>query len=473
MSSTTTTGRCAAVVVAAGFGLALTTGHGIAAADSTGTKPSGSANSSSSPSTKKSNSSKKTDTSAAAPDAAAVGTTVRSPGVVHSRPKTAKPAKTASPAEADAATAAPGVTSAATVPTAQVAAVPTPDDLLAIFVSNGTAAHPNGGLLIGNGFSWDATTCVATLCGGGQAGFLQGNGGNGFNGGNGGNAGLVGNGGNGGNGLAIVNFGAGGNGGNAGLIGDGGAGGASERTVVMASGGNGGSAGLLFGNGGAGGQSSTGANGGSGGAGGAFFGVGGRGGTAGGGTLQCGDVGSTCIVVVSGGIGGAGGAGGLFMGQDGSTGAAPLSAGALQLLGYTPIRNDQVNANGGASAYPDEKDPSKPYAIPGTVVSNVVLPVGTSLGRFGYPGGGYLTPGGEYFAQLALNPSSSVAPYFQYVVADPSKLPEGYSIEQSQVAAFYGQPGGGVQYRIIGPQGATGLNGTVQALLDSGYLVQK
>jgi len=66
-------------------------------------------------------------------------------------------------------------------------------DFIAIFVSSGTAAHPNAGLLLGNGFSYDATTCAGGVaCNGGHAGLL-GNGGNGFNGGAGGSAELVGN----------------------------------------------------------------------------------------------------------------------------------------------------------------------------------------------------------------------------------------------------------------------------------------
>ena len=44
-------------------------------------------------------------------------------------------------------------------------------------------------------------------------------------------------------------------------------------------------------------------------------------------------------------------------------------------------------------------------------------------------------------------------------------------IEQSQVAPYYGQPGGGIQYRIT--FGGQEIPGGVQALLDSGYLALK
>src|SRR5581483_6649891 len=98
-------------------------------------------------------------------------------------------------------------------------------DFIAIFISNGTAAHPSAGLLIGNGFSYDASTCTGgQACNGGSAG-LFGNGGDGVNGGNGGGAGLFGgNGGAGGAGAAGVagvnngDGGAGGGGGNLGLL---------------------------------------------------------------------------------------------------------------------------------------------------------------------------------------------------------------------------------------------------------------
>ncbi|MCB0950195.1 MAG: hypothetical protein KDB44_13135, partial [Mycobacterium sp.] len=71
---------------------------------------------------------------------------------------------------------------------------------------NGTALHPDAGILTGNGYSFtendvDQTPyCVAgQACNGGNAGLLFGRGGDGFEGGNGGNAYLFGRGGNGGN----------------------------------------------------------------------------------------------------------------------------------------------------------------------------------------------------------------------------------------------------------------------------------
>ena len=111
--------------------------------------------------------------------------------------------------------------------------------------------------------------------------------------------------------------------------------------------------------------------------------------------------------------------------------------------------------------------PTKPYAVPGTVIPDANLQPGTVIGRFGYPGGAYLAPDGTPFAQLALPPDSALKPYYQYVVKDPTRLPPGYHIEQSQVAPWFHQPGGGIQYRVIGPDGK---DASVDALLDSEYL---
>ena len=313
---------------------------------------------------------------------------------------------------------------------------------MAFFFSDGTADHPNAGLLIGSGFSFDASTCLGTNpCAGGMAGLLIGNGGNGFNGGTGGSAGFFGNGGNGGD---------------------------APRAQAGINGGNGGAAGLFFGNGGSGGEASTGANGGAGGRGGLLSGLGGDGGTGGSGVVQCTQGQPTCSVVTVGGRGGAAGSGGLF-GRGGLSGAAPLPLDARLFVGYRATYNDQVRPDGGGLAYPDDNDPSKPYAIPGTVVPDVQLPYGLVLSRFGYAGGSYLAPDGAFFAQLALPPSSSVAPYFEYVVADPTKIPSGYRIEQSQVAPWFGQPGGGIQYRITGPDGK---DAPVQALVSAGFLTR-
>jgi Tuberculosis necrotizing toxin len=136
--------------------------------------------------------------------------------------------------------------------------------------------------------------------------------------------------------------------------------------------------------------------------------------------------------------------------------------------GYHPVDpGPEFTKADGSLFYPDDTLATKPYAVPGTVIPDANLPPGTVLGRFGHPGGAYLAPDGTPFAQLALPPQSALKPYYQYVVKDPTALPPGYHIEQSQVAPWFHQPGGGIQYRVIGPDGK---DAPVEVLTDSGYL---
>lgn len=59
----------------------------------------------------------------------------------------------------------------------------TPGSVISFFISDGTAAHPDAGLLIGNGYSFGPGTCAGSApCDGGRGGLLFGNGGNGSDG---------------------------------------------------------------------------------------------------------------------------------------------------------------------------------------------------------------------------------------------------------------------------------------------------
>lgn len=147
---------------------------------------------------------------------------------------------------------------------------------------------------------------------------------------------------------------------------------------------------------------------------------------------------------------------------------APLHPEHPLFDGYHPADPGPKYTNpDGSLRYPDAADPTKPYAVPGTVVDNAQLPKGTVLGRFGYPGGEWLAPEGTPFAKLALPNESALKPYFQYIVEDPTKLPPGWRIEQSQVAPWFNQPGMGPQYRIIAP---VGERASTQELLEWGFL---
>ncbi len=185
-----------------------------------------------------------------------------------------------------------------------------------LLFGDGTAENPHAGILIGNGFSWTAETCIgAAACHGGNAGLL-GSGGNGYNSGHGGSAGWFGGGGDGGDGIPGATGGDGGTGGL--FMGDGGAGGAGGAALLPSEsggdGGDGGSTGLLSvlgrgGHGGAGGHGMTGGQG----------GAGGQGGVGGNGSLVWGSGGDGG----DGGDGGSGGTAGLG-GVAGEAGAARI-----------------------------------------------------------------------------------------------------------------------------------------------------
>ncbi|MEB3980851.1 TNT domain-containing protein [Mycobacterium sp. 663a-19] len=146
----------------------------------------------------------------------------------------------------------------------------------------------------------------------------------------------------------------------------------------------------------------------------------------------------------------------------------PLPSDHPLFHGYQPIEpGPEFTRPDGSLIYPDDSLPTKPYAVPGTVMPDAQLPEGTVLSRFGYPGGSYMAAQGTPFAELSLPPDSALKPYFQYVVDNPEALPRGYHIEESEVAPWFHQPGGGTQYRVIGPDGK---DAPVDALLESGYL---
>ncbi|WP_167305437.1 TNT domain-containing protein [Mycolicibacterium neoaurum] len=111
----------------------------------------------------------------------------------------------------------------------------------------------------------------------------------------------------------------------------------------------------------------------------------------------------------------------------------------------------------GELIYPDENDPSKPYAIPGTIrdltPDDIKNLDGTILDRVGHPGGKWLAPEGADYGERALPPSSLEKDYYRYRVNADNPLPPGWTIEESRVAPWFGQPGGGLQYRIVAPKG--------------------
>lgn len=196
---------------------------------------------------------------------------IESQPTVNSAPANSAPVsrvtRTAGPAAAG------GPSQTLRTPTASVTAKATGAGPFLGLFGNGTAENPDAGLLFGNGFSYDAGSCPSgTVCNGGKAGLLFGDGGNGWNGGSGGNGGFFG------VHLALAPtlffeipvgfYGKPGDGGNA----------AADCTGAACTGGKGGNAISYAGAGGMGGDGANGGNGGVGGNGGWLLGSGGRGG---------------------------------------------------------------------------------------------------------------------------------------------------------------------------------------------------
>jgi hypothetical protein len=188
--------------------------------------------------------------------------------------------------------------------------------LFASLFGDGTAENPDGGILVGNGFSYDAETCPGvTACTGGSGGLLLGSGGSGWNGGAGGSAGWIGNGGNGGAGVLGGAGGAGGNGG-----------------VFLGNGGNGGAGGAAVISGDPGGNGSVGGNGGAGGHGSYLLGAGGDGGSTGTGGVA-GQAGAARILFLFANNGADGGVFDnllvYFLGETGETPHTPAGYGVI------------------------------------------------------------------------------------------------------------------------------------------------
>ncbi|WP_157057140.1 TNT domain-containing protein, partial [Herbaspirillum autotrophicum] len=90
-------------------------------------------------------------------------------------------------------------------------------------------------------------------------------------------------------------------------------------------------------------------------------------------------------------------------------------------------------------------------------VNGITLPVGTSIDRYGFPGGNFVAPTGTPFADRALPSTYQTSkPYFQYEVVQ--EIP---GITQAKILPWFGQRGMGTQYQ---------LPNSVQWYLENGYL---
>lgn len=91
------------------------------------------------------------------------------------------------------------------------------------------------------------------------------------------------------------------------------------------------------------------------------------------------------------------------------------------------------------------------YGKPGTY-ENTTLKPGTTLDRYGGPGGNFTSPPGTPFGERALPYDISKMPYKKYEVL--REIP----VEKSEIAPWFDEPGGGVQYKT---------EQTIQQLLDA------
>jgi RHS repeat-associated protein len=90
----------------------------------------------------------------------------------------------------------------------------------------------------------------------------------------------------------------------------------------------------------------------------------------------------------------------------------------------------------------------------GNSASATLVP-GTTIDRYGLPGGTFVSPTGTPFIQRSLAPGTQYAPYNIYTVLKPIQVQAG------EIAPAFGMPGGGVQFK---------LPSSVQSLIDSGHL---
>ncbi len=74
---------------------------------------------------------------------------------------------------------------------------------------------------------------------------------------------------------------------------------------------------------------------------------------------------------------------------------------------------------------------------------NTTLPKGTIIDRYGKPSGQFVAPDGTPFPQRSLPPGSEKAPYKRYEV-----LQDIENVQEGTAAPWFGQPGGGTQYRL-------------------------
>lgn len=121
--------------------------------------------------------------------------------------------------------------------------------------------------------------------------------------------------------------------------------------------------------------------------------------------------------------------------------------------------------------YPDEDDPAKPYAIPGTdhelTDAEIMKLDGKIVDRIGHPGGKWLAPDGTPYEGRSLPHESLDKGIYRYLIHAEKGLPPGWRIEESRAAPWFGHHGEEPQFKLIAPPGA---RARAQDLIDRGFL---
>nr|WP_156664701.1 TNT domain-containing protein [Mycobacterium sp. 852002-51057_SCH5723018] len=143
---------------------------------------------------------------------------------------------------------------------------------------------------------------------------------------------------------------------------------------------------------------------------------------------------------------------------------------------YGDLTKDQyehefVDENG-QTRYPEENDPEKPYAVPGTVHNMTPTEImneldGNFIDRIGHPRGRWLAPEGTPYEGRSLPCESLDLDYHVYKVHAEVGLPRGWVIEKSTAAPWFGHGGGGIQYRLVPPRNG---KASVEELEGRGFL---
>ena len=102
--------------------------------------------------------------------------------------------------------------------------------------------------------------------------------------------------------------------------------------------------------------------------------------------------------------------------------------------------------------------PPNDGAVPGTE-KTITLQPGETIGRIGDTGGTYTAPPGTSPAELSLKPGTNTSVYTEYTVVKP--IPK---VTQAEVAPWFDQPGGGIQYKLLN---------SIQWYIDNGYILEK